>query len=73
MQLVIGVTNAKQIELDVADPDAVIADYEKALADGDRLVWVVEEDGRRHGIVAEQIAYFEIESEKKTQVGFAVG
>lgn len=73
MQMTIGVTNAKQIELDVEDTDAVLAAYDKAITDGERLLWVTERDGTRHGMVATQIAYFELEAERKTKVGFAVG
>ena len=72
MRVSIGVSNAKQLDLNVENPEAVIEDYQKAIDEGQRLLWVKEKDGVRHAIVAETIAYFELEAESTKQVGFGV-
>ena len=69
----IGVRQAKELELDVEDSQAVVDLYEKAVADGEHMVWVTETNGHRHGIVTELVAYIDVEPEELKQVGFSVG
>ncbi|HEX9855207.1 MAG TPA: DUF3107 domain-containing protein [Acidimicrobiia bacterium] len=69
----IGVHSARELELDVEDADATVAAVEKAVSNGDGLVWIKDAKGHRHGIVAAQIAFVEVESKDEKSVGFGVG
>ena len=73
MRVRIGIRQAKELDLDVEDSQAVLDAYDKAVADGDHMLWVEEKDGQRHGVVTELIAYLEVEPEAVKQVGFSVG
>ena len=67
----VGLTSARELELDVADPDTVVADLESAFKDGTRVLWVTDTKDHRHGIVVEKVAFIEIERTKhRTGVGF---
>jgi hypothetical protein len=67
----IGITHAsREIEVDVDDADAFVSEFEAALADGRRVWWVEDSEGRRHGVILDKIAYLDIESERDKTVGF---
>lgn len=73
MDVRIGVTHTpKEIELDMTeDPEAVAKTVEKALADGDKLLWLTDRRGRRVGVPAAKVAYVEIgTSSEERRVGF---
>ena len=72
MQVRIGVADApREIELDVEDADAVAAKIEDALSSGaPSMVWIVDVKGRKIGIPAARLAYFDIPADQKTSVGF---
>ena len=73
MDVRIGVTHTpKEIELDMTeDPEAVAKAVEKALADGDKLLWLTDRRGRRVGVPAAKVAYDEIgTSSEERRVGF---
>jgi hypothetical protein len=61
---------AHDIDVEVEDAEALIADFEKAVEEGRKLLWVTEEDGHRHGLVVERIVYLDVEAEKSRTVGF---
>ena len=73
MRMRIGIRQAKELELDVEDSQAVVDAYEKAVADGDHKIWITENSGHRHGVVTELVAYIDVEPEELKQVGFSVG
>ena len=73
MRMRIGIKQAKELDLDVEDSQAVIDAYDKAVEDGDRMLWITAKDGHRHGVVTELIAYLEVEPDELKQVGFSVG
>lgn len=65
----VGMTSARELELEV-----VAAGLEEtvngAIEDGG-VLWLTDEKGRRYGIVIARLAFFEIDSERKTSgVGF---
>ena len=67
----IGITFvSREIELDVEDSDAFSAEFEAAIGDGRRVWWVTDEEGHRHGLIIDKIAYVDIESERDKQIGF---
>lgn len=73
MDVRIGVTHTpKEIELDMSEePDAVAKAIEKALADGDKVLWLTDRKGRRVGVPAAKVAYVEIgTSTEDRRVGF---
>jgi hypothetical protein len=37
---------------------------------GERVLWVTDEEGHRHGLVVDKIAYLDVEAERSTMVGF---
>ncbi len=71
MRVRVGVVNAKELELDVEDPQTVIDAYEKAAEAGAKLFWVTQNDGVRFGIVADHVGYIEIEAERASSIGFS--
>ena len=67
----IGLEGARELELVVADGDAVAKALEKAIGKGG-LVWVEDAKGDRHGIAVERLAFVEVEGEDKgAGVGFS--
>ncbi len=74
MRVRIGVANAaRELDLEVDDAEAVAAAYEKAVADGDHLLWVTESDGKRHGVVVSAVVYIEFEPDAQRSIGFGTG
>ena len=74
MRVRIGLAMApREIEIEVDDAEALAADISRALEAGDRLVWITDNDGRRHGIAVDKIAFIEIEAGQSKKVGFATG
>ena len=67
----IGVANAKELEVNVDDVDAVIAAYEKALKDEDILLTVEESGGGRTIVAVGSIVYFANEAPGRAGIGFA--
>jgi hypothetical protein len=62
----------REIDVDVEDAGALLADLEKAIAAGDRILWVTEEDGRRYGLVVDRIVFVDVEPERtRTGIGFS--
>ena len=71
MRVRIGMTmTARELDLEVADAEGVVRSFQQAVDKGDKLLWVVDEEGRRHGLVVDKIAYIDVEAEKSTRVGF---
>jgi hypothetical protein len=67
----IGVEGARELEIEVADLDAAVADLEKGLAD-DSIVWITDSKGDRHGIVGRRLAFVEVEVKSDRAIGFGV-
>jgi hypothetical protein len=65
-------TSARELELEVIA--AGLEDtVNRAIVDGGML-WLTDEKGHRHGIVVERMAFFEIETDRKSRgVGFGPG
>jgi hypothetical protein len=67
----IGITHsAREIEVEVDDSDAFMRDFEEMLNSGQRLWWVTDEQGNRHGLVVDRIAYVEVAPERDRTIGF---
>jgi hypothetical protein len=62
----------REVDVEVEDGEALIADVERAIADGDRLLWVTTDEGRRYGLVVERIVFVDVEPQKRrTGIGFS--
>ena len=75
MEVKIGIAESAR-ELVVSSgqsADEVSELVDSALADGDGLLRLVDDKGRRYLVRAKQIAYVEIAPEDVRKVGFAIG
>jgi hypothetical protein len=66
----VGVASARELEFDVEDPDAVSASYEKAVADGDAILWITDSRGHRFGVTVSAVAFIEVERPEQRGIGF---
>jgi hypothetical protein len=66
-----GMTATREIEIEVEPGHNIASEFETALKDEDRLLWIVDQRGHRHGIVIEKVAFVEIESARRRDVGFS--
>jgi hypothetical protein len=64
---------ARELDLEVADAEEVVRSFLRAVEQGDKVLWVLDEEGHRHGLVVDKIAYLDVEPEKSTRVGFGNG
>ena len=73
MEVRIGVIHtAKELTFETdAEPDAIVASLEDAIAKGVSLVWLEDGKGRRVGIPADKVGYVELIVDDGTRkVGF---
>ena len=71
MRVRIGLAETSHdVEAEVEDVDAFIAEVESALAGGRPLIWVDDPDGHKYGIAVSRIAFIHLEGEKERIVGF---
>ena len=71
MRVRIGMSmTARELDLDVADAEELMRSFRQAVEQGEKLLWVVDEDGHRHGLVVDKIAYVDVEADRSTKVGF---
>ena len=66
----IGVKSARELELEVDDPQAVSAAFEKALKGKDTVLWITDTREPRFGVATESNACSEIERPDDRGVGF---
>jgi hypothetical protein len=63
---------AREVDVEVDDTDVLIADVERALTEGEKLLWVTTEEGRRYGLVVDRIVFVDVEPDKqRTGIGFS--
>ena len=71
MRVRIGLAETSHdVEAEIEDVDAFIAEVESALAGGRPMVWVDDPDGHKYGIAVSRIAFIHLEGEKERIVGF---
>jgi hypothetical protein len=61
---------SREIELDVDDGDALIAEIEDAFGGEKMILWFTDVGDRRIGIPVSRIAYIELEPDQRVSVGF---
>jgi len=69
----IGVQGARELEIEVADPEVIRAELEKAIAGGQGVVWVTDTKGNRFGLVTKKLAFVQIDDGTyRTGIGFGL-
>ena len=66
----IGVSAARELEIQVEDPTVVSADYEKALKNDATVLWITDSRGHSFGVSVASIAFIELEEPEERGVGF---
>jgi len=71
----IGITQVpREIEVELADgvdPEELVAEVEKAVAKATGMLWLTDRRGRRVGVPAAKLAYFELDTGiDRRHVGF---
>lgn len=71
MRVRIGIGDtSREIELDVEDGDALIAEIEAAFGGEQTILWFTDVGDRRIGVPVSRIAYVELEPDQRVSVGF---
>lgn len=71
MRVRIGIGDtSREIELDVDDGDALIAQIKDAFEGDQTILWFTDVGNRRIGVPVPRIAYVELEPEQRGSVGF---
>lgn len=71
MRVRIGMTmTPRELDLEVSDAEELIRSFQEAVGKGEQVLWVVDEEGHRHGLVVDKIAYLDVEPERSKKVGF---
>jgi hypothetical protein len=69
----IGMTmTPRELDFEVADAEEVVSSFQRAMEAGEQVLWITDEEGRRHGLVVDKIAYLDVESERSTRIGFGM-
>jgi hypothetical protein len=71
----IGVTQApREIEVELVEgtsPDELVAEVDKAIAQGNGMLWLTDKRGRRVGVPVAKLAYLELDTAADVRrVGF---
>ena len=66
----IGVSAARELEIQVDDPTVVSEDYEKALKSDTTVLWITDSRGHSFGVSVASIAFIEFEEPEERGVGF---
>jgi hypothetical protein len=66
-----GMSSTRELEIEVEPGHDIAAEFEAAATKGTRILWVRDIRDHRHGIVVEKVAFIEIESARRHDVGFA--
>ncbi len=66
----IGVSAARELEIQVDNPTLVSKDYEKALKNGAAVLWIIDSRGHRFGVSVASVAFIELEEPEHRGVGF---
>jgi hypothetical protein len=66
----IGISAARELEIQVEDPSLVSKDYENALKADASVLWIIDSRGHRFGVSVTSIAFIELEEPEQRGVGF---
>ncbi len=65
-----GMSSTRELEIEVEPGHDIATEFETALAKETQVLWIRDTRGHRHGIVVEKVAFIEIESARRRDVGF---
>lgn len=65
-----GISSTREVEIEVEPGHDIATEFEAALGEESPLLWIRDISGHRHGIVIEKVAFVEIESARRRDVGF---
>ena len=66
-----GMSSTREIEIEVEPGHDIATEFETGITKGMPILWIRDTRGHRHGIVVEKVAFIEIESARRRDVGFA--
>jgi hypothetical protein len=66
----VGVSAARELEIQVDDQSIVAKEYEKALKGDASVLWVTDSRGHRFGVSVASIAFIELDEPIVRDVGF---
>ncbi len=66
-----GMSSTRELEIEVEPGHDIATEFETATGKGTEILWIRDTRGHRHGIVVEKVAFIEIESARRRDVGFA--
>ncbi len=61
---------ARGLEIEGEPGHYIAKEFEEALSAGTQLLWISDALGHHHGIVMDKVAFIEVESAAKHDVGF---
>jgi hypothetical protein len=67
-----GMISTRELEIEVEPGHEIASEFEAALSAGTAVLWIRDTRGHQHGIVLEKVAFVEIESARRRDVGFSV-
>ena len=67
----VGVSAARELELQVEETQVVIDAFEQAIAKDEPVLWITDSRGHRFGIGVESIAFIEFDKPSERGVGFS--
>jgi len=67
----IGMSSARELELEMDETADVAKAFTAAIEAGDSVLWLTDATGHSHGIVVAGVAFVEIERAQRREVGFA--
>ncbi len=67
----IGMSSARELELQVDDSTVIADAYRNALKGKDPVLWLTDTRGHRFGLAVASIAFIEIEEILEREVGFS--
>ncbi len=65
-----GIASARELEIEVEPGHDIAKEFEEALSAGTQLLWISDALGHHHGIVMDKVAFIEVESASRRDVGF---
>jgi hypothetical protein len=66
-----GMSSTRELEIEVEPGHDIATEFETAVAKGTQILWIRDTRHHQHGIVIEKVAFIEIESARRRDVGFA--
>ena len=67
-----GMVSTRELEIQVQPGHDVAAEFEAALANDLSVLWISDTRNHRHGVVLDKVAFVEIESASRRDVGFTL-